>query len=194
MNRNDTKQRLVEHTAETISKLGWEQVSIRTLTHDLGLTTGSFYKHFSSKEALFDTVAKAMSRNLREEVFPAVQSQMPDHPEHALLAIGKTLLERSLHEARQIDFLFFSPWTRSALEDGNHVFPLLELTKTVIEAIVRDRDLDIAPQTLFLQVWAFLQGFVQLLHQGVIVEDDALMQRTLTTLITPTTSEERRAR
>lgn len=183
MNRNDTKRRLVEYAAETIGLQGWEQVSIRNLMQGLGLTTGSFYKHFSSKESLFAAVVKEMSRDLYEEISPDVQGLIPDQAEQALLAIGKALSEHSLHDPKRIEFLFFSPWTRSALEDGTHVFPLLELTKTVIESIVKDRDLDVPPQILFLQVWAFLQGYVQLLRQGVITEGDDLMQRTLTALI-----------
>lgn len=185
MNRNDTKRKLLTYTAQEISQNGWERISIRSLMHGLGLTTGSFYKHFSSKESLFDAVAKTMSRDLCEEISPAVQDAMPERPDRALLCIGKALLEKSLDKPRQIEFLFFSPWTRTALTDSADAFPLLRLTKTVIEAIVKDRQLDVPPQTLFLQVWAFLQGFVQLLQQGVIIEDDDLMQRTLITLITP---------
>lgn len=47
-----TRQRIVETASDLFRSKGADHVSLADLTAALGLTTGAFYRHFASKEAL----------------------------------------------------------------------------------------------------------------------------------------------
>ena len=53
----NTQDKLVGKTITVIDKYGYQNLSLRKLTATLGLTTGAFYKHFKSKDALYEKVA-----------------------------------------------------------------------------------------------------------------------------------------
>ncbi|HBC2409933.1 TPA: helix-turn-helix transcriptional regulator, partial [Enterococcus faecium] len=51
-----THQKLIESGLSHFEKVGFQQTKIRQLCLTAGVTTGAFYKHFTSKEALFEEI------------------------------------------------------------------------------------------------------------------------------------------
>ena len=48
----DTDQRIMEKAISMITEHGEKSLSLRKLAKGIGLTTGAFYTHFSTKEAV----------------------------------------------------------------------------------------------------------------------------------------------
>ena len=58
--REDTRRRLMKATYELIAKRGLEGLVIQDITEAADVGYGSFYNHFSSKEAIVDAVTEAV--------------------------------------------------------------------------------------------------------------------------------------
>ena len=56
----DTKERILEEALEMFSQKGYAGTNIRELTAALGLVKSSMYKHFDSKEAIWDALLDQM--------------------------------------------------------------------------------------------------------------------------------------
>ena len=53
---NDTKERILAAALEMFSQYGYAGTNIRELTASLGLVKSSMYKHFTSKEEIWNTL------------------------------------------------------------------------------------------------------------------------------------------
>ena len=56
----DTKERILETALEMFSQNGYNGTNIRELTAALGLVKSSMYKHFESKEAIWNALLDEM--------------------------------------------------------------------------------------------------------------------------------------
>ena len=56
----DTKERILETALELFSKNGYTGTNIRELTSSLGMVKSSMYKHFESKEEIWNTLLDRM--------------------------------------------------------------------------------------------------------------------------------------
>ena len=56
----DTKARILATALEMFSQYGYAGTNIRTLTASLGLVKSSMYRHFDSKEAIWNTLLDEM--------------------------------------------------------------------------------------------------------------------------------------
>ena len=57
---NDTKERILAAALEMFSQKGYEGTNIRELSASLGLVKSGIYKHFESKEAIWDALLDEM--------------------------------------------------------------------------------------------------------------------------------------
>ena len=57
---NDTKERILSAALDMFSQNGYAGTNIRELTASLGLVKSSMYKHFASKEAIWNTLLDEM--------------------------------------------------------------------------------------------------------------------------------------
>lgn len=48
-----TEEKIINQTIHLIDTSGYQNLSLRKLTKELGLTTGAFYRHFKDKNELF---------------------------------------------------------------------------------------------------------------------------------------------
>ena len=51
-----TEEKIINQTVHLIDTNGYQNLSLRKLTKELGLTTGAFYRHFKDKNELFQKV------------------------------------------------------------------------------------------------------------------------------------------
>lgn len=57
---NDTKERILAAALEMFSQKGYDGTNIRELTASLGMVKSSMYRHFKSKEEIWDTLLEEM--------------------------------------------------------------------------------------------------------------------------------------
>ena len=104
--KQETRQRIVEQAGRRFKRDGIDGSGISTLMKDAGLTNGTFYAYFTSKDEL---VATAVADQMR-----AQHANIVAHP-----APGRAGLE-------QIIRWYFSPEQRDSTEDGCPNAALLE--------------------------------------------------------------------
>lgn len=59
---------LLRAGAEVVGERGYEEASVARITERAGLAHGTFYKHFESRQAMFDELLPSMGKDLLEEV------------------------------------------------------------------------------------------------------------------------------
>lgn len=60
-----TRQRLLEAAEQVFADLGWETASIVKITETAGVSQGTFYRYFLSKQAIFDELVADLNRRVR---------------------------------------------------------------------------------------------------------------------------------
>ena len=94
----DTKERILETALEMFSQNGYNGTNIRELTAALGLVKSSMYKHFESKEAIWNALLDEMiayydARFGSTEHLPPV----PDSPEE-FIAMTMRMADLTIHD------------------------------------------------------------------------------------------------
>ena len=88
-----TRDRLLDAALERFSRDGWGGTSIRDLARDVGVREGSVYKHFASKQAIFDAlVDRADARMAEIAASLGVSVASPDAALPGYLGIGENRL------------------------------------------------------------------------------------------------------
>lgn len=59
---------LLHAGAEVVGELGYEEASVARIAERAGLAHGTFYKHFESRQAMFDELLPNMGKELLDEV------------------------------------------------------------------------------------------------------------------------------
>ena len=94
-----TKERILEKALEMFSEHGYEGTNIRELTAALGLVKSSMYRHFKSKEEIWDTLLDEMC---------AYYDARFGSPEH-LPPVPETLEELVVLTMRLVNFTVHDP-------------------------------------------------------------------------------------
>ncbi len=68
MDNNDTKSRILATALEQFSINGYEGVSVKQIAEGVGIKDSSLYKHFKSKQAIFDTLLMQMNARFEQTV------------------------------------------------------------------------------------------------------------------------------
>ena len=116
----DTKERILQTALELFAHKGYEAVSVSDIAGALGLTKGALYRHFESKQAIFDGILARMERH------DAQEARDHDLPE------GTVEEDRSAYEAASLDDIIefsktmFRYWTEDSVLRA-HVSPLQRL-------------------------------------------------------------------
>jgi AcrR family transcriptional regulator len=61
-----TKERIPQAALKLFARDGYEAASMRTIAEQLGITKGALYKHYESKQAIFDRIVERMKGKDRE--------------------------------------------------------------------------------------------------------------------------------
>lgn len=68
MARTDTKQRIVDASLELFSTNGFEGVSVKQIADAVGIKDSSLYKHFTSKQEIFETIMSQMTERFETSI------------------------------------------------------------------------------------------------------------------------------
>ena len=99
---NDTKERILEAALEMFSKNGYAGTNIRELSASLGLVKSGVYKHFESKEAIWNALLDKMIAYYEERFGSAEHlPPVPDSPEE-LVAMTMRMVNFTVHDEKII--------------------------------------------------------------------------------------------
>ncbi|SHL99572.1 transcriptional regulator, TetR family [Anaerosporobacter mobilis DSM 15930] len=62
-----TKERIIEESLKLFAVNGFESVSVRTIAAAVGVRDSALYKHFSSKQAIFDTIVEQSIERFKQQ-------------------------------------------------------------------------------------------------------------------------------
>ena len=62
-----TKERIIEESLKLFAVNGYESVSVRTIAAAVGVRDSALYKHFSSKQAIFDAIVEQSIERFKQQ-------------------------------------------------------------------------------------------------------------------------------
>ncbi len=96
----DTKERILEAALELFSQKGYEGTNIRELAASLGLVKSGIYKHYESKEEIWNALLDRMIAYYGERFGSAEHlPPIPDSPEE-FIAITMRMADLTIHDDR----------------------------------------------------------------------------------------------
>ena len=94
----DTKERILMTALEIFSQKGYEGTNIRELSASLGLVKSSIYKHFESKEAIWNALLDRMIAYYGEHFgSPEHLPHVPDSPED-FVSMTMRMVNLTIHD------------------------------------------------------------------------------------------------
>ena len=97
---NDTKERILETALRMFSQNGYAGTNVRELTAALGLVKSSVYKHFESKEAIWDALLDGMIAYYGERFgSPERLPPVPDSLE-GLVQMTMRMVDLTVHDEK----------------------------------------------------------------------------------------------
>ena len=104
---NDTKERILTAALEMFSQKGYEGTNIRELSASLGLVKSSIYKHFESKEAIWNALLDRMIAYYGERFgSPEHLSPVPDSLEDfismTMRMVNLTIRDEQIVKTRKV--------------------------------------------------------------------------------------------
>ncbi|KEI74975.1 TetR family transcriptional regulator [Clostridium botulinum B2 128] len=148
-------EKLIRECKSNWQKYGYKKTSIDVLCRDIGISKGSFYSFFDTKEALFYQVIKETQENLYEIVEDRIsQNQSKYGVAEALKEIYLEYSKSSfMYDTKNPDFLSFfnklSEQQRKELTEKSYVGTKFMLNKPFLSLKI-DEDLAISILTAML--------------------------------------------
>lgn len=102
-----TRERLLDAALARFSREGWGGTSIRDLARDVGIRESSVYKHFASKQAIFDALLERADARLAAVAaglgvaVDSPESALPGYrgiSEQSLIEVARGFLDAVLHD------------------------------------------------------------------------------------------------
>lgn len=96
----DTKEKILIAALQLFSRDGYEAVSVRTISEEIGMTKGALYRHYKNKRDIFDSIVERMiqidAERAREYQMPVEKYDIaPDAYENASMqSIQKYTIEQ----------------------------------------------------------------------------------------------------
>ena len=154
MMANDTKERILAAALEMFSQNGYAGTNIRELSASLGLVKSGVYKHYESKEAIWNALLDQMIAYYGEHFgSPDHLPPVPDSPEE-LTRLTMHMVNITVHDEKII-------MTRKVL---------------TLEQFRDDRAKDLATKHFLTGLTEmFTQIFTGMMEKGVLRKDDPKM-------------------
>ena len=151
---NDTKERILAAALEMFSQNGYAGTNIRELSASLGLVKSGVYKHYESKEAIWNALLDQMIAYYGEHFgSPEHLPPVPDSPE-ALIRLTMQMVNLTVHDEKIV-------MTRKVL---------------TLEQFRDDRARDLATKHFLTGLTEmFTRIFTGMMEKGVLRKDDPKM-------------------
>ena len=139
-NYHERKDEFLDTAQQLFFAQGYEQTSVETIIRKMGLSKGTFYYYFKSKEDLLDKLTYKMSKKILEEVKKIVEKD-------DLNAIDK------LNQAYAVA--------------GSVKLENIELLKVLLKAIYNDKNLFFRHKMFMNSIEMLAPEFSKIIRQGV---------------------------
>lgn len=108
----NTKEAILLESLRLFSCSGYEAVSVRDIAKQLGITQGALYKHYSSKQDIFDSIVNRMRDNDFE------RAQMYKMPEGSFWEMAEAYGNTPMEQIKQFTEAQFHYWTEDEFASG----------------------------------------------------------------------------
>lgn len=182
---NHTKETIISQTIRMINEHGYQNISLRKLLGTLDLTTGAFYKHFSSKEDLFKHVTVTISKKFFVQASNHLAKGNKEDALQTLIDLGEFVIHQIETVPNLMDFLLFNPGIVKIYSQNfdDNSFSFLVLTHEIIHNLAIQHSLREPENDIFIKVWAFIQGYGSLIANGAITYRREFLALAATQLI-----------
>ncbi|MDP3034017.1 MAG: TetR/AcrR family transcriptional regulator [Methanobacteriaceae archaeon] len=129
-----TKAKIFDVSIDLFSEKGFDAVSIREIGRGVGIRESSIYNHYSSKEAILDTILDYFIKEMDETGIPEEQMEiLLDQSPEMFYQAGSKMFEERMHDPKMIKIwrlLLIEMYHNSKIKE----FFLKELIETPIQA------------------------------------------------------------
>lgn len=158
----DTKQRILLAARRRFDRGGIENVSMRSLAGDVGVTAMALYRHYPDKDA----IVHALTLDALQEWDRRVEAIKADDPLEWLHRQSEVFLDFALQAPRRFEAAFLLPSERiRSIPDVIEAGISLSLNKTMDTIRRGQRDgvlCEGPPLELLMSLWGLYQGLVSL--------------------------------
>lgn len=106
--RINTKEKILQTSLKLFARRGYNSVSVRDISGELGITQAALYKHYKNKQDIFDSILKRMEENDRSK---ASENALP---ESSLQKYPDSYKNAKLEDLKRFTLSMFRYWTEDA--------------------------------------------------------------------------------
>ena len=185
MKRNtaELKERLIQTGVEEIKKHGIDQLSLRTIAKSCGVTHGTPYRHFESKENYLKVVLKRLSTFLNQEMQQEIDLEASAR--HQLAKMGFNFITFAkqypyFFEALFVKFPFkYIRVTQDTISLDSDLPGFEEFKRIVLKLRKEEQFTKSETETLF-HFWSFISGLAVLANSPIGYDfDNKAIQTTI---------------
>ncbi|MDP3623591.1 MAG: TetR/AcrR family transcriptional regulator [Methanobacteriaceae archaeon] len=98
-----TKEKIFDVSIDLFSEKGFDAVSIREIGRGVGIRESSIYNHYSSKEAILDTILNYFIKEMEQTGFPEEEmDKLLDQSPEMFYQAGSKMFEERMHDPKMI--------------------------------------------------------------------------------------------
>lgn len=98
-----TKEKIFDVSIDLFSEKGFDAVSIREIGRGVGIRESSIYNHYSSKEAILDTILDYFIKEMEQTGFPEEEmDKLLDQSPEMFYQAGSKMFEERMHDPKMI--------------------------------------------------------------------------------------------
>lgn len=175
--QNNTEKLLIAGAVSYITKYGYQNLSVRKFTKEINMTTGAFYKHFKDKHELYVTLLHLLSKNFLENMPNIDDKDSFDQ----LLTLADYFIQQAKKYPNIINFILFTESNATyvlnlEVNGASLKSKFHQLTQELNHSHLSDDD-------FFLQIWAFIQGYLLMVKNKLTEYNPQLVEATLKQLV-----------
>lgn len=182
----DLRNRLLERAEQALREHGVEQLSLRQLAREVGVTHNAPSRHFADKQALLDALAVTGFQRIGD-VFDAIAAEAESLPfEGRFRLITRAYLDFALANPALLNLMFARKHSSAA---GADLGPAIAKAFAVPMALTADAQargeiIQGEPLRIGLTVAIALQGLASFVISGMVQPDnvEAMLDETVTNL------------
>ena len=186
-NTEELKEKLIQTGIEEIKEHGIDNLSLRTVAKSCGVTHGSPYRHFESKENYLKVVLKHLSEFLNEELKGELDFNSAAREQ--LVQMGFNLISFAKKYPYYFEALFIKFPFKYMEITRETISPLSDLPgfsdfKRIVASLRREEGFNNSEAESLLHFWSFISGLAVIANSPVGYElDDNAVLSTIKNLL-----------
>jgi AcrR family transcriptional regulator len=162
---------LLEQAERTVRERGAQNLSLRELARDVGVSHGAPRRHFSDRQALLDALAQAGFNRLGDELRTAFAGAGDEFPSR-LLATAVAYVRFATRDAALLELMFAGKHRPDSEAVGAAADRAFSVMLELIEQGQADGALEAGePDGVGLVLFATIQGIAALVNGGMVPPD-----------------------